>query len=246
MNKIKLSPTCCIICGKSYKTRTTLEKHLLLCELLKRSKSSSLIEEDEKDIPSQRKLYLMLLELGHKYGKMEKKVEELNRLLIKQKKNFNAIDWMTTNISPSTNTNINIHNFHENISIVESDIEFLFRNSFYSTFNHILMKVNENDWPIYGLSQKPNILYIYDNKWQEVTRDMIYKFLNKVQMKISIKMLEWKKKNLQNIMDSDLLACCYDKALVKLMGVNFEKESVFNKIKNMIFLLVKKSYEIEI
>jgi hypothetical protein len=30
------------------------------------------------------------------------------------------------------------------------------------------------------------------------------------------------------------------------MGVNFEKESVFNKIKNMIFLLVKKSYEIEI
>jgi hypothetical protein len=241
MNKIKQSSTCCIICGKTYKTRTRLEKHLLLCELLKRSKSSSVIDEDETDIPSQRKLYLMLLELGHKYNKMEKKVEELNKLCVKQKKKINVIEWLTNNITPKSN----ISHFHENVSILESDVEFLFHNSFYSTLNGIFNRINDKDWPICGFVQKNNVLYSYENNWHELTKDALYKFLNKIQMKISIKMLEWKKINNQNIKDNDSFATNYDKALVKLMEVDFSKETVFNKIKNMIFLIVKKSYDIE-
>ncbi len=30
-NKIKQSAMCCIYCGKSYKVRLNLEKHLILC-----------------------------------------------------------------------------------------------------------------------------------------------------------------------------------------------------------------------
>jgi hypothetical protein len=243
MNKIKQSPTCCVICGKSYKTRTRLEKHLLLCELLKRTQNSSTIEQDdESDIPSQRKLYSILLELGYKYNKMEKKVEILNKILVKQKIKINVIDWLTNNIIP----NVNIQHFHEHVFIIESDVEFIFHNSFYATLNVILMRVKTNDWPICGFIQKNNTLYSYDdNIWQELNQDMLYKFLNKIQMKISIKMLEWKKANNQDIKNNDTLATNYDKALVKLMEVDFSRETVFNKIKNMIFLLVKKSYDLE-
>ena len=242
MNKIKQSPTCCVICGKSYKTRTRLEKHLLLCELLKRSKNSSTIEEDETDIPSQRKMYSILLELGYKYNKMEQKVEQLNKLLIKQKSKINVIDWLTNNIIP----NVSIQHFHEHVFIIETDVEFLFNNSFYATLNGIFMRITENTWPMCGFIQKNNVLYSYDdNRWQELNEDILYKFLNKIQMKISIKMLEWKKINNQNIKSNDTLATNYDKALVKLMEVDFSKETVINKIKNMIFLLVKKSYDLE-
>jgi hypothetical protein len=242
MNKIKQSPTCCVICGKSYKTRTRLEKHLLLCELLKRSKNSSAIEEDETDIPSQRKMYSILLELGYKYNKMEQKVEQLNKLLIKQKSKINVIDWLTNNIIP----NVSIQHFHEHVFIIETDVEFLFNNSFYATLNGIFMRITENNWPLCGFIQKNNVLYSYDdNRWQELNEDILYKFLNKIQMKISIKMLEWKKINNQNIKSNDTLATNYDKALVKLMEVDFSKETVINKIKNMIFLLVKKSYDLE-
>ena len=242
MNKIKQSPTCCVICGKSYKTRTRLEKHLLLCELLKRSKNSSAIEEDETDIPSQRKMYSILLELGYKYNKMEQKVEQLNKLLIKQKSKINVIDWLTNNIIP----NLSIQHFHEHVFIIETDVEFLFNNSFYATLNGIFMRITENNWPLCGFIQKNNVLYSYDdNRWQELNEDILYKFLNKIQMKISIKMLEWKKINNQNIKSNDTLATNYDKALVKLMEVDFSKETVINKIKNMIFLLVKKSYDLE-
>ena len=194
MNKIKQSPTCCVICGKSYKTRTRLEKHLLLCELLKRSKNSSAIEEDETDIPSQRKMYSILLELGYKYNKMEQKVEQLNKLLIKQKSKINVIDWLTNNIIP----NVSIQHFHEHVFIIETDVEFLFNNSFYATLNGIFMRITENNWPLCGFIQKNNLLYSYDdNRWQELNEDILYKFLNKIQMKISIKMLEWKKINNQ-------------------------------------------------
>jgi hypothetical protein len=241
MNKIKQPPTCCVICGKSYKTRTRLEKHLLLCELLKRTKNSSIIEDDETDIPSQRKLYSILLELGYKYNKMEKKVEQLSKQIVKQKSKINVIDWLTNNIVLS----VNIHNFHESISILESDVEFLFHNSFYATLNEIFTRIQPNDWPLCGFVQKSNVLYSYENEWKELTQDVLYKFLNKIQMKISIKMLEWKKINNQNIKNNDSLATNYDKALVKLMEVDFSKETVFNKIKNMIFLLIKKSYDLD-
>ena len=216
---------------------------MLLCELLKRTQNSSIIEEDnETDIPSQRKLYSILLELGHKYNKMEKKVEQLNKLLVKQKSKINVIDWLTNNIIPT----VGLQHFHENISIIESDVEFLFHNNFYSTLNGIFMRLQTNDWPICGFIQKNNTLYSYDNNiWQDLNEDMLYKFLNKIQMKISIKMLEWKKANNHDIKNNDTLATNYDKALVKLMEIDFSKETVFSKIKCMIFLLVKKSYDLE-
>ena len=59
-NMIKQPAQCCVHCGKSYKKKTNLEKHVILCELLNNSKKSLVIEDDE--IPSQRKIYQILLE----------------------------------------------------------------------------------------------------------------------------------------------------------------------------------------
>ena len=47
-NKIKQSAQCCVHCGKGYKTRTNLEKHLVLCELLHKSKRTSLNDDEEE------------------------------------------------------------------------------------------------------------------------------------------------------------------------------------------------------
>ena len=44
-NKIKQPSQCCIHCGKSYKKRTNLDKHIVICELLQISKK-------KKPIPS--------------------------------------------------------------------------------------------------------------------------------------------------------------------------------------------------
>ena len=79
-NKIKQPAQCCVHCGKSYKKRENLNKHLNLCELLHKSKKAGpLIIEDDEPLPSQRKMYQMLLELGQKYNRMEEKMEEMNK-----------------------------------------------------------------------------------------------------------------------------------------------------------------------
>jgi len=52
-NKIKQPAKCCVYCGKSYVKKTNLDKHIIICELLNKSKSSVIIEEED-DIPSQK------------------------------------------------------------------------------------------------------------------------------------------------------------------------------------------------
>lgn len=79
-NRIKQPSVCCVYCGKGYKKRYNLNKHVVICELLQRSKKTMIIEDDEEvEIPSQRKLFQMLIELGEKYTRLEGKVDEINK-----------------------------------------------------------------------------------------------------------------------------------------------------------------------
>ena len=67
-NRIKQPAMCCVYCGKSYVKRPNLNKHMIICELLQRSKRAKRVEDDEPDIPSQQRLFQMLIELGEKYS----------------------------------------------------------------------------------------------------------------------------------------------------------------------------------
>ena len=98
-NKIKQPAQCCTHCGKSYKLKTNLNKHFTLCELLHKSKRKSyLVIEEEEDIPSQKNMYKMLLEMAQKYNALEEKVTEMNKWVIKKKKQINVIEWLNINI----------------------------------------------------------------------------------------------------------------------------------------------------
>ena len=159
-NMIKQPAQCCIYCGKSYKKKSNLEKHTNLCELLNKSKKS-LVIEDEEEIPSHRKIYQILLELGNKYNRLEEKVDELNKWVVKKKKKINVIDWLNTNITPE----IKFENLIEKIKIIDDDIKYLFENNFIDTLNHIFSRniynLSESEYPIFAFVQKTNIFYIY-------------------------------------------------------------------------------------
>ena len=44
-NRIKQPAKCCVHCGKSYKKKTNLDKHIIVCELLHNSKNKTTIDE---------------------------------------------------------------------------------------------------------------------------------------------------------------------------------------------------------
>lgn len=240
-NMIKQPAECCVHCGKSYKTRTNLEKHKSLCEFLNRSKKSLIINEDD-EIPSQRKIYEILLELGSKFNRMEEKVDELNKWIIKKKKKINVIDWLNTNVVPE----IKFDNLIEKIIITNDDIKYLFENSFADTLNHIFSRniynLSESEYPIFAFVQKQSIFYIYENeetRWIELSRESLIKFLNKVHMKLFRVFHQHKKENADKIREDESFSLLCDKTCKKLMDIDFRQENILGKIRSNMYVRMK-------
>ena len=244
-NRIKQPAHCCIYCGKTYKLRTNVDKHMTLCELLQKSKKTGVIIEDDEEAPSLKKMYKMLLELGKKYNTLEEKVDEINKFVVKKKKKINVLEWLNTNITPS----IIFEKLHDHILINDEDIHYLLHNPFNDTLNGIfgrnIYNISENEYPIFAFVQKANIFYIYDKnngenvEWQELTREKLIKFLNKVHMKLTKYFSDWKKKQMDEIKHNDSFATICDKTLVKLMSVEFKQESILSKTRSSMYSRMK-------
>jgi hypothetical protein len=245
-NKIKQPAQCCIHCGKSYVKRANLYNHVIICELLHNRRNTSLvIEDDEEPIPSQRKMFHMLIELGQKYNKLEEKVEELNKWVIKKKKKINILEWLNDNNKP----NILFDSIIDKITVNEEDIKNLFENPFNDVLNDIFSRTiynfNENENPMFAFVQKSNIFYVYElidtNKkmWVELSKEKMIKFLNKVHTKILKAFCDFKKDRIAEIRASDNYSIRCDKTMVKIMSVEFKQESILSKVRSMMFAKMK-------
>lgn len=240
-NRIKQPSQCCIHCGKSYKKRINLDKHIIICELLHRSSSSN-IEQDEETMPSQKKMFQMLIELGKKCNRLEMKIEEINKWVVKKKKKINVLDWLNEHIKPNTV----FDNLIDTIIINDTDdIQYIIENTFYDTLNMIFSRTIynfcENESPIFSFSQKSNTFYIYDSQhvWIELTKENLYKFLIKIHSKINKAFYEWKKTKSNEIKLSDSFSIKCDKTMVKLMSIELKNENTLSKIKSMMYSRMK-------
>ena len=263
-NRIKQPSICCTHCGKGYKSRNAFEKHLILCEILSKAKHKNNINnngihldiEEDEDIPSNRRMYLMLLELGNKYNKLEQNMEEMNKWVVQKKKKMNMLEWLHASIAPT----YTFDTLPSKIIVTDTIIEFLLNNSFNDTLNELFstnlylreeieVKDTTEAVPLFASGQKANTFYIYDklktdktdNKegWEELSKDKFIKFLNIIQMKISVAFSEWKKTNKSKLSDDDALTILCDKALAKIMAPNFKQEAVSVKVKHMMYHKMK-------
>jgi len=244
------SKQCCTWCGKGYKTKINLEKHAVLCELIyKSSKKRGTPDSNEyddicDDLPSPKKMYQMLLELGYKYSKLEEKMDEVNKFVIKKKKKINVLEWLNSNIVPS----LVFENLIDKIKIIDSDIDFLLENNFLETINVVLSRFLylesdlESDFiPLFAFVQKTNIFYAFveGGGWMELPKDKLCLFLMRVQMKISKAFHEWKKQRATRIRDEESFAILCDKTVIKIMGNEFKQDSTFGKMRAVMYNKMK-------
>ena len=253
-NRIKQYANSCIHCGKGYKTKTKLDKHYLICDLI--YSRNRILDEEEEILPSQKQMFQIILELSQKYSKLEEKMNEMNKYIIKKRKKINIIEWLNENMTPE----LVFENITEKIIINADHIDFLFQNSYNDTLNEILQQIytlNEVTNPIFAFDQKANTFYIFDETkdgekiWTELSNEKLTRFLNKIQMKISKALFEWKKINAQLIKEDEKLSNLYDKTTIKIMTPNFKQESTLSKIKHMMYIQMKSNmkafveYELE-
>lgn len=266
-NKIKQSVMCCVYCGKSYKVRLNLEKHLILCEITHKAKrpistsnSNTYNDDDESIQPnvSTKKLYQIVMQLSLKCNRLENKVADLSKYVTKKIQKIDVIDYLNNRTnsmnSSSTTTKLLFENITEIITVEQSDIEFLFHNSFMETVNLVLSRSIYNETgsseftlPIAAFTQKANIIYGYTKNqeqnicWSIVSREKFIRFLNIIQFKMSKALTEWRKKNFQLLNDSDGQCILYDKTFSKLMDPEFKIEKTYIKFYNNIYNKIKSS-----
>jgi hypothetical protein len=240
-NRIKQPPQCCTFCGKSYVKKTNLNNHVVLCELLHKSSKKTTVEDDE-EIPSQKKMYQIILEIGKKLNGLDEKVDEINKWVIKKKKKINVIEWLNTHATPE----ITFDNLSNKITILEDDIKSLFDSNFIDVLNQIFARtiynISENEYPIFAFVQKSNIFYIYENEdagWTELSREKLVKFLDKIYMKISRAFSEWKKNNKTKMQDDENFQLQCDKTSVKMYSVDVKNEITLGKIRNCMYSRMK-------
>jgi hypothetical protein len=233
-----MSETICIHCGKKYKK---IEKHIILCEIIHKS-NHQLNTFDDNDIPSQKKMFKMLLVMAAKYGELEKKLDNVHNYVQKKIKKINIVEYLNNHLVPS----ISINKIHELIHLQFSDVEFLFEHNIFETINEIFSRCIQNisSFPIISFIQKPKTLYAYtssadETTWNILSHKQITVILEFIQFKLSKEMLEWKRKNKTLIDEDDRKCWVYDKSLSKLMAPDFKSESVIKKYQDLFYTKFK-------
>jgi hypothetical protein len=249
----------CMFCNKPYKTKEKMYKHMVLCETMHRARTRKLIIEDNDDellVPSPQKMYQIILDLAVKCNKMETELQEMKKWVDKKKRKINVLEWLNSNVFVDST----FDTLAERVEIIDSDIQFLLRNSFYDTLHrifersffknvHLQMKDGGKvfvSYPLFAFTHKQNVLYTFtDNgtsdggkKWIESHRDSLVCLFNSLHMKIVCKLMEWKKKN------ADKMTCgysddIYNETVIKLMDIDFKSDSTFGKIRSSIYQKIK-------
>jgi len=253
-NLIKQPSRCCTNCGKGYKLKSSLDKHLLICELVTRQGKKKLLiveEDDEEIIPDNKQLYKILLELTAKYTKLENKMTEVSKFAVKEKKKINILDWLNNNVTPT----FTFKEFTTKIVLDTKINDLILHNPFNDILSEIINQylIDEN-LPILAFTQKTNAIFIFSKTsdavntnnsavvsgWQEIPRDVLIGLLNSIQMKISKSFYDWKQLHKEELLTNDTLCGLCDRALVKIMSPSFKEDKYLSKAKSLIYNKIKK------
>lgn len=228
----------CKYCNKTYKSSCHLEKHVLLCKLMCDMASENMSVLD--DIPTPRSMYIMLLELAKKYNNLEDKYYHLNKWVVKKKKKINFAEWLNEHVTKPVCVNYMSY-FDDKFEVSLADIDILFNSSYNDFFNLILQKVDFNDSPVVGFSDKANTIYGYvEDKWCELTKTQISSLLFRCKKTIFSKALELKTLKKDEIAKCDKLEAKFDRLMLKLINAEMSDNGLYNKLRLSLYNRIKK------
>lgn len=243
----------CFYCGKSYTRKSSCDKHSIICEMAHKSKRQKMCEEEEStDIPSVKKLYIIIQEMAFKQQKMEEKMEEMQKWIDKKKKKLNVANWLNVQFTPTELFEARA----KSIVVIQEDITTLIEQNFHQAVINILKRnlktpkegvVRE---PIACFSEKASVFYIYKetkneseqestSRWTKMTPEEFVYLLRFIHSKLLNALCDWRNFNAERIKYNDKFAELYNKTVIKLMGADFNQESTLSKIRTPMYTLLK-------
>jgi hypothetical protein len=232
----------CPLCDKSYTRKTSLDKHILCCTFLNKSKKDKNIDEEEHaNMPSYKELVTIVQEIAAKMKKLEQKMEIMEKWVDVKKKKINVMQWLGLNIIPLTIFSL----WATDIEVTPKHLKYLLDNTIIDTvtliFQHYitqttnLIQIN----PIHSFDQKQNVFYIFENEWREmVFTDMSF-LLKKIQTKLLKELADWREENINQLVASDKMSEIYNKTVIKLMNITFTQDQIYMKIRSNMYNTIK-------
>jgi len=232
----------CIHCGKTYTKKSSLEKHILICNIIHQTKRENKIQEQEKnDIPTTRQLLEIINTLVKKCDKLEAEVKDIQKIVSRKNKKINILEVLKEKQIPS----LYFNNLIDSFNINQNYIEFLIKNTLQKTIEEIFKDTFVNNLiiqPITCFTHCKYVFYIYEDteSWREMTENEFLSFMNSLQRKMMNELNEWKKIHIEKIKKVDEYSDKYNQTIVKLMISFKENETLLKKIKINLFNLIKQ------
>jgi len=186
---------------------------------------------------TQEKLLEQLMILTAKYEHLEKKMAKIERACTSNRRK-NITDYLNTMAAPS----VSFQDWLSTIHVSDSDLEKLFAGDLKLCIKNMLdNRLDADDIPLCAFRQKPNVIYIYDNKWRIITNEEFSKFISILSHRVVKKYTSWaiaNKDEFEMDQKSQDMAMFY---MSKAHGLDCSIESRNNDIKKWIFLKINVS-----
>jgi hypothetical protein len=237
----------CPYCAKEYSRKSSLDKHVLLCDFLQKSKKEKNLDIQETDnLPSYKELVMIVQELAVKNKKLEEKLVHFEKWVETKKKKINVKQWLNQHVIPQTTFAV----WCQQIQVTQQHLHYLFESTIHETVNRIMNDQRvanpEVVLPIYAFDQKNNVFYIcaengesQTREWTEMTNTNFSTILIKIQQRLLQEMDKWRTQNIQQINSNEKMTDVYNKTIMKLMNINSTQDGTMSKIKSNFYQSLK-------
>jgi hypothetical protein len=245
----------CVICKKEYTKKSSLDDHTVLCEFKLKSKRENQIElEESADIPSYKDLVKIVQDMSLKMTKMEEKMEEMQKFIDTKRPKLNIVEWLNGNehMIPS----LSLEEWANKIFVVESQhFEHLMEHTVFETIQHVLDEndeslTEEESLPVQCFNQKNGLFYVFKKNdesiscWKDSEHCDIVSIIQPFSRNMMRVIVQWKTDNVKKINNSNKVSDSCNKAIIKLMNINYNDPSCLIRIKNILYNHLKRELKV--
>ena len=201
---------CCEHCQRKYKKKHNYEKHILTCRLL----HDSGLPED-RILPSQEELYMMLVGVVREQQKMRQELQELKKV-VKVKKKISYCDWLQAHRKPKQHLSEWISCLTHNLSHFEIVVG---GSNYMRSMSQVLrdlLYVDLSIYPLASFEHRPLYAFIDDN-WRVCTDEDLIPLIDGLSNGISKLLDEWEAVSKTRLSKDDFQEQ-YARNVIKIMG----------------------------
>ena len=229
-------PHHCPNCQRSYKRKTYYDRHVVVCDILCKSKKERIVEaEEQADTPTLRDLYKVVMEMTIKYTQLEQKIQEMASYIHIKKQAINGVNLLNT-------TYTKVKDYDEWFNAIEvhrKDLDILFKSDYGNGVVQVLCAVlplEDATIPLRALKEKENVLYVFkENKWVIMDDDMYIKLMYVLDKKFMCEFGKWQDEHKDDLYSDDFTQI-YAKNVKKIMVT---REPMYSRIKKELYKYLK-------